>query len=196
MRSLRASGRSLRTGIGGLTYRERHTVSALPGKRGLRWLLLVSASLSAIALFLLATATSNTTLFATGYDTLLVVNGVLIGLLMLVVGWQLWRLRRNLKAGVFGSRLAVRLVFLFALVAVLPGALVYAVSVQFIGRSIESWFDVRVDRALEGGLALGQKTLDFLLKDSVNRASQMALPLADSPGNVANALVRAAEQMN
>ena len=70
---------------------------------------------------------------------------------MLIVGWQLWQLRRNLKRGVFGSRLAVRLVLLFALVAVLPGALVYAVSVQFIGRSIESWFDVRVDRALEGG---------------------------------------------
>ena len=50
----------------------------------------------------------------------------------------------------FGSRLAVRLVLLFALVAVLPGALVYAVSVQFLGKSIESWFDVRVDRALEG----------------------------------------------
>ncbi len=123
-----------------------------PRKARIRWLLLASASLSAIALFLLATATSNTALFAQGYDNLLILNGVLVALLMLVVGWQLWQLRRNLKAGVFGSRLAVRLVLLFALVAVLPGALVYAVSVQFIGRSIESWFDVRVDRALEGGL--------------------------------------------
>ncbi len=43
-------------------------MSALPGKRGLRWLLLASASLSAIALFLLATATANTGLFAQGYD--------------------------------------------------------------------------------------------------------------------------------
>ncbi len=170
-------------------------MSALPGKRGLRWLLLVSASLSAIAVFLLATATSNTELFAQGYDTLLIVNAVLVALLMSVVGWQLWRLRRNLKAGVFGSRLAVRLVLLFALVAVLPGALVYAVSVQFIGRSIESWFDVRVDRALEGGLALGQKTLDYLLKDSVNKATQVAVALADNPGNLAGALSRAAEQM-
>jgi len=171
-------------------------VSALPGKRGLRWLLLVSASLSAIAVFLLATASENTQLFATGYDNLLLANAVLIGLLMLVVGWQLWQLRRNLKAGVFGSRLAVRLVLLFAMVAVLPGALVYAVSVQFIGRSIESWFDVRVDRALEGGLALGQKTLDYLLKDTVNKATQMSVSLAESPGNLAGALSRAAEQMN
>jgi nitrogen fixation/metabolism regulation signal transduction histidine kinase len=74
--------------------------------------------------------------------------------------------------------------------------LVYAVSVQFIGRSIESWFDVRVDRALEGGLALGQKTLDYLLKDSVNKATQMAVSIGESPGNLAGSLSRAAEQMN
>jgi hypothetical protein len=67
---------------------------------------------------------------------------------------SLWRLRRKLRKGVFGSRLALRLVLLFALVAVLPGALVYAVSVQFLGKSIESWFDVRVDRALAGMTAM------------------------------------------
>jgi len=171
-------------------------LKTLPGPRWLRWLLIASASLSAIALFLLATASSNTALFAQGYDSLLVLNGILVTLLMLVVGWQLWQLRRNLKAGIFGSRLALRLVLLFALVAILPGALVYAVSVQFIGRSIESWFDVRVDRALEGGLALGQKTLDYLLKDSVNKATQMAVAIAETPGSLAAALSRAAEQMN
>ncbi len=121
----------------------------------MRWLLLVLACLAAITMFLLATASANTALFARRYDLLLVLNGALVVLLMLLVGYQLWRLSRNLKAGVFGSRLAVRLVLLFALVAVLPGALVYAVSVQFLGKSIESWFDVRVDRALEGGLNLG-----------------------------------------
>ena len=80
--------------------------------------------------------------------------------------WQLWRKRRS---GVFGSRLAVRLVLVFALVAVLPGALVYAASVLFIGRSIESWFDVRVDRALEGGLNLGRNALDYLKQETVEQ---------------------------
>jgi nitrogen fixation/metabolism regulation signal transduction histidine kinase len=169
-------------------------MSAIPGKRGLRWLLLASASLSAIAVFLLATATANTALFAQGYDTLLLVNGVLVGLLMLVVGWQLWQLRRNLKSGVFGSRLAVRLVLLFALVAGLPGALVYAVSAQFIGRSIESWFDVRVDRALESGLTLADSSLKYLLNDTTNKATQLAVALSDTPGNVSATLNRAAEQ--
>ena len=162
--------------------------------RGLRWLLLAAACLSAIGLFLLATATENTNLFARGYDTLVVLNFAMVGLLMLIVAWQFWQLRRNLKRGVFGSKLAARLVLFFALVAVLPGALVYAVSVQFLGRSIESWFDVRVDRALEGGLALGRNALDYLSRETTNKATQIAAQLADVPGPYPIALSRATEQ--
>ncbi len=95
----------------------------------------------------------------------------------------------------FGSRLAVRLVLLFALVAVVPGALLYGVSVQFLGKSIESWFDVRVDRALEGGLNLGRNALDYLLKETTNKAMQLAITLQDAePGAIAARLSRASEQ--
>ena len=85
-------------------------MSGILSSRAVRWVVLVLACLSAIALFLLATATANTALFAGNYDALVVLNAVLVALLMLVVGWQVLRLRRNLKAGVFGSRLAVRLI--------------------------------------------------------------------------------------
>ncbi len=173
---------------------ELHAVSGLLPSRGMRWLLLVLAGLAAIALFLLATASANTELFARRYDVLLLLNGAMVVLLMGLVGYQLWRLRRNLRSGVFGSRLALRLVLLFALVAVLPGALVYAVSVQFLGRSIESWFDVRVDRALEGGLNLGRNALDYLLKETGNKAGQIALTLGDpGAGSLSTRLNRAAE---
>src|SRR5581483_12400109 len=115
--------------------------------------------------------------------------------LMVLVGYQLLMLRRRLRARVFGSKLALRLVLLFSLVAVLPGALVYAVSVQFLGRSIESWFDVRVDRALEGGLTISRNVLDFLLKDTTNKATQIAVSLADAgSSNMASRLNRLAEQ--
>jgi hypothetical protein len=149
-------------------------MSSTRGARSIRWLLVIGAGLGAISLFLLATATANTHLFAGSYDVLLVLNTVIVVLLMALVGYQLWRLRRKLRKGVFGSRLALRLVLLFALVAVLPGAIVYGVSVQFLGKSIESWFDVRVDRALEGGLNLGRSSLDNLLKETGNRAAQPA----------------------
>jgi len=88
-------------------------------------------------------------------------------------------LRRRLNARVFGSKLTLRLVLLFALVAVLPGALVYAVSVQFLSRSIESWFDVRVEKALEGGLSLGRVNLDNMLKDLRRKAESMTLVLSE-----------------
>jgi nitrogen fixation/metabolism regulation signal transduction histidine kinase len=162
--------------------------------RRLQWVLLAAGSLSAIALFLLATASANTQWFAKSYDTLLVLNFVLVGVLCAIVLWQLALLRRNLRRGVFGSRLAIRLVFLFALVAVLPGALVYAVSMQFLGRSIESWFDVRVDRALEGGLNVGRAALDSLLKETSDKARRIGDALADATLPPSTALARAAEQ--
>ncbi|HEY5307498.1 MAG TPA: HAMP domain-containing protein, partial [Casimicrobiaceae bacterium] len=91
--------------------------------------------------------------------------------------------------------LAVRLVLLFALVAVVPGALLYGVSIQFLGKSIESWFDVRVDRALEGGLNLGRSALDYLLKETVNKATQLAQTLQEGePGTMPVRLNRASEQ--
>jgi nitrogen fixation/metabolism regulation signal transduction histidine kinase len=170
-------------------------VSGILSPRLMRYVLLVCACLGVIFLFLLATASANSALFARSYNLLLALNGTMLAVLTALVGYQLLRLRRNLKAGVFGSRLAMRLVLLFALVAVLPGALLYGVSVQFIGKSIESWFDVRVDRALEGGLNLARSALDYLLNETTNKATQLALTLQEAePGSIASRLNRATEQ--
>ena len=163
--------------------------------RLIRYVVLGCAVLGTVFLFLLATASANTSLFAGNYTLLVVLNLTLVVVLMALVAYQLWRLRRNLKAGVFGSRLAARLVLLFALVAVLPGALLYGVSIQFLGKSIESWFDVRVDRALEGGLNLGRNALEYLLKETTNKATQLAVTIEESErGGLASSLNRASEQ--
>ena len=146
-----------------------------------KYLLIVCAVVGAVTLYLLATASANTALFAQHYPLLLALNGGLAVCLALLLGYQLFALRQRLKAGVFGAKLTLRLVLLFALVAVLPGALVYGVSVQFVARSIESWFDVRVEKALEGGLNLGRTTLDNLLKDLIKKADTMAVSLAVRP---------------
>jgi nitrogen fixation/metabolism regulation signal transduction histidine kinase len=125
-------------------------------------------------LFLLATAGADTGLFDRKYRLLIRLNVGFVLFLMAVVGYLLWRLRRRLSAGVFGSRLALRLLLIFSLMAILPGALVYGISVQFLGKSIESWFDVKVDRALEGGLNLGRNILDNLVEDLHNKARAAA----------------------
>jgi nitrogen fixation/metabolism regulation signal transduction histidine kinase len=146
-----------------------------------KYLLMVCAVVGAVTLYLLATATANTALFAQHYPLLLALNGGLAICLTFLVGYQLFNLRQRLKAGVFGAKLTLRLVLLFALIAILPGALVYGVSVKFVGKSIESWFDVRVEKALEGGLNLGRNTLDNLLKDLTQKAEGLALALAARP---------------
>ena len=170
-------------------------MSGIRAPRVIRYVLVACACLGVIFLFLLATASANTALFARSYNLLLVLNGTMVAMLMGLVGYQLLRLRKQHKAGVFGSRLAARLVLFFALVAVLPGALLYGVSVQFLGKSIESWFDVRVDRALEGGLNLARSSLDYLLKETTNKATQLALTLQEAePGSLSSRLNRGSEQ--
>jgi nitrogen fixation/metabolism regulation signal transduction histidine kinase len=174
---------------------ELRTVNGIRAPRVIRYVLVACACLGVIFLFLLATASANTALFARSYNLLLVLNGTMVALLMILVGYQLLRLRQHHKAGVFGSRLAARLVLFFALVAVLPGALLYMVSWQFLGNSIESWFDVRVDRALEGGLNLARGALDYPLKEVTNKATQLALSLQETePGSLSSRLNRASEQ--
>ncbi len=146
----------------------------------MKYVLIVAAGLGAVLLFLLATAGANTEFFERKYQQLLIINIAFVLFLMVIVGVMLWRFRRRLKSGMFGSRLALRLMLIFSLMAILPGALVYAVSVQFLEKSIESWFDVKVDRALEGGLNLGQTMLENLLEELQKKAQATSLVLSES----------------
>jgi two-component system, NtrC family, nitrogen regulation sensor histidine kinase NtrY len=147
----------------------------------MRYLLILCVGLGAIALFLLATASNDPALFAEFYQLLLVLNGGVAVMLTALVIYQLLRLRSKLRARVFGARLTLRLVLLFALMAVLPGALIYGMSVQFLARSIEAWFQVPVDKALEGGINLGRGMLNTMLRDLDTKADTMALALSTRP---------------
>ncbi|MDP2879738.1 MAG: ATP-binding protein [Sulfuricella sp.] len=147
----------------------------------MKYVLYLCVGLGAVALYLLSSASGNAAAFSQYYTLLLGINGVLAACLLVLVLYQLWSLRRKLKARVFGSKLTLRLLLMFALMAVLPGVLVYGVSVQFLSKSIETWFDVRVDNALEGGLSLGRSALDNLLRDLNKKGEYMALALVDQP---------------
>ena len=145
------------------------------------YVLVGSAALGGILLFLLAAATANSPLFAEHYRLLLGLNAVIALALLGLVVYQLAILARQRRAKVFGSLLTFRVLVMFALVGVVPGLLVYTVSLQFLAKSIESWFDVRVERALEGGLSLGRAALDVMLNELTQKAQVMALDLSEVP---------------
>lgn len=142
----------------------------------------LAAALGGILWFLLLMATAaDTVVFSRHYPLLIVLNVVLALAMLGLVGWQLRALWRDYQKQVFGARLKLRLMLMFGVIAVLPGTLVYGVSVQFVTRSIESWFDVRVEKALESGLQLGRSALDSQLADLRLKASGMADELALVP---------------
>ena len=147
----------------------------------MKLLVIFGGAVAAVGLFLLATASGDTALFGRHYPLILALNAALAGLLAALVAFQLVAMARRYRARVFGTRLTLRLLVRFAALAVLPGVVVYAVSVQFLTRSIESWFDVKVDAALEGGLQLGQQAIDQMTRELQAKARAMALELADQP---------------
>ena len=159
--------------------------------RALRWTVGVGlATMTAIGLvllFLLTQATNNRELYERNYARLFTLNVVVAGLLLLVIGWIVVRLLVRLRRKRFGSRLLVKLAAIFALAGFAPGMLIYVVSYQFVSRSIESWFDVKVEGALDAGLNLGRVTLETLSSDLANKA-RIAAPQLSAVSDAAATL--------
>ena len=80
----------------------------------------------AALVYLMSEASANTALFARNYQLLLYLGVGLASGLMVLIGYQLLTLRRKLRDRVFGSKLTLRLMGVFALMALIPGGLVYA----------------------------------------------------------------------
>jgi nitrogen fixation/metabolism regulation signal transduction histidine kinase len=143
--------------------------------------LILGIALAAAVLVLLTLGSAKSEMFSDNFPLLLALAGGVAAALGVLVGILLWRLRRSLRQGIFGAKLSLRLVWMFGLMALLPGAVVYALSVHFLEKTIDSWFDVRVDHALQSGVALGRSTLDSLLADLARKADSMAYALSEEP---------------
>ena len=145
------------------------------------WLVLSIAGI--VFITALATASNNSPLFTRYYTEILIANAaIVVGLAVLVI-YQIVLLFRARRAAVFGSKLTTRMMMFFAVTAVLPGALVYSLSVQFLSSSIESFFDTRIDKALDTGLQLGRSALTQPLKELTRKTESIAATLAslDAP---------------
>jgi nitrogen fixation/metabolism regulation signal transduction histidine kinase len=132
-----------------------------------------------ILLYLLSSSNVNTPVFSDRYYSLLWLTGLFAVGLVGLVGFQLWGLRNKLKNKIFGAKLTRRLLLLFTMIGVLPGILIYAVSVQFLDAIIDASFDVRVEKALKGGQSLGMSGLDKSLSELAKKAQSAARVLDD-----------------
>jgi nitrogen fixation/metabolism regulation signal transduction histidine kinase len=148
-----------------------------------------------LLLVLLAAASANTEFFDRYYSWLYAANIAVALVFLLIVFALVAMIVARLRTGKFGTRLLAKLAIFFALVGVLPGAIIYVVSYQFVSRSIESWFDVNVETALTSGLNLGRAMLDASLSDLQTKANVMAEQLASTPpSNTTLTLLRMRDQ--
>ncbi len=163
-----------------------------------RWLFVaaavIAAALALILLFLLTSVTGNTAQFDAYYGVLFGVNIAVAGFMFVVVLLLAARLARRLRQKRFGSKLLAKIALIFLLVGAAPGLLIYFVSYQFVSRSIESWFDVKVESALEAGLNLGRTSLDELLNELQLKTKTAAGQFSES-GYGAVAMDRVRERM-
>ncbi len=167
-----------------MPFRSARSLKLPPlASRTTRWLIGLGLSgMVAIGLgllVLLTRATGNLAQYERNYEVLLAVNAVVAVALLGTIAWGSLRLLLRLRRGQFGARLLVKLAAIFALVGVVPGVLIYTVSYQFVSRSIESWFDLKVEGALAAGLTLGRVTLDTLSQDLSQKSRQASVQLAD-----------------
>ncbi|WP_455366249.1 ATP-binding protein [Kaarinaea lacus] len=134
-----------------------------------------------LSLTLLSTATESSVQFGRLHLVLVVINA--LGLIVLVglIGVNFIRLIRNYRRNVVGSRLTSRLVLIFVILAVAPVSVVYYFSLGFLQRGIDSWYDVRVEKAMEDALELSRSSLDLRIRELLKQTRLMADGLIDEP---------------
>jgi nitrogen fixation/metabolism regulation signal transduction histidine kinase len=146
---------------------------------GLTILVLFSALL--VSLHLMSTATQDASQLGNMYSWLVLINALGTVLLLGLVGANVYWLLKQWKRKAAGSNLTLRMVFLFTLLSLTPATIVFYYSMQFLQQSIDSWFDVRIDQAMEDALQLGQAALDERMRAVLNQTEQMAVGLEGSP---------------
>lgn len=168
-------------------------------RRALPIAMAIIGAIALLLLVLLSIASSNTEFFDNYFIWLYAAN-VVVGICLTVVILTLVIvIAIRWHKGRFGTRLIAKLAMIFALVGVVPGLILYGVSLQFVSRSIETWFDVKVESALEAGLELGRATLSTSLLELQDEGRIVAdqiqsMPNHASPAELALLLSRLRDQ--
>jgi len=148
-------------------------------------------ALALLLLVLLSIASSNTEFFDRYFIWLYAANIVIGVCLTLVILTLVLVIAVRWHRGHFGTRLIAKLAMIFALVGVVPGLILYGVSLQFVSRSIETWFDVQVESALNSGLELGRVTLRVAQEEILAEGNYIAEQVVLAPSGSSSEQVAA-----
>ncbi len=137
------------------------------------------------SLVLMSNATQDSAQFERLYPTLFAINVLVLLVLFFLIGMNVQRVVRQYRSQATGSKLTVRLVGIFVVLALVPVSIVYYFSLQFLERGIDNWFDVEVEQALEDALELSQSALGLRMRELVKETESIAFNLVDLPDSMA-----------
>jgi len=157
--------------------------------------LLLGLALLALA-YLLSAATQDSSRLN---DLFLLIFGLgiaILALLVAILSRSLFRLYRDFKSKKEGARLTLRLVSLFALLILVSTTIVYSFSIHFLHRGINSWFDVKVEQALNDSLELSRTAFGIRMRTLLRQTRMMTGLLSELPERDLNHNIRELTQLS
>lgn len=133
-----------------------------------------------ISLYSISDATSNSAVFEKYYNWLVFFNILAVISLLLLIVYNLYKLVVQYRLNAVGSRLTARMIMIFGVLTIIPVSIVFYFSLTFIHRSIDSWFDVGIEQALEDSLSLSKSALDVRKREALKKT----LIIADNISSV------------
>ncbi|MBK1671718.1 two-component sensor histidine kinase [Ectothiorhodospira shaposhnikovii] len=137
------------------------------------------------SLVVMGDAAQNSERFERLYVWMLLFNSLALVAMALAICVRLLRVSRQVIRSEPGSRLTAKLLVLFVALSLLPVTIVYYFSIKFLDEGIDSWFDVRVEKALEDALELSRSSLDLRVRQHTRQTELLARELVDVPDTLA-----------
>ncbi|MCZ6471694.1 MAG: ATP-binding protein [Gammaproteobacteria bacterium] len=146
--------------------------------------ILVVVILLMVSLYAISDATSNSATFGKYYLWLISFNLMGLVALLVLIAYNVYKLSVQYRLKTIGSRLTARMMGVFVLLTIIPVSIVYYFSLSFLHRSIDSWFDVGIEIALEDSLQLGRNAVDLRKREALNKTRAIAVEISEIDGQL------------
>ncbi|MDJ0880031.1 MAG: ATP-binding protein [Gammaproteobacteria bacterium] len=137
-----------------------------------------------VSLYSISDATSNSATFGKYYTWLVFFNAIGLIVLIGLIIYNVYKLIVQYRLKAVGSRLTSRMIGVFVILTIIPVSIVYYFSLTFLHRSIDSWFDVGVEQALEDSLQLGRSSLDLRKREALKKTRLIADEIPTVPAEL------------
>ena len=142
---------------------------------------LAAITLLAAALLLANDAAGGSDRLSAWYPWVLTASLLALVALVVAIAQRLLRLRRELKSNVAGARLTRRVLVMLIFLAMPPVLVVYGFALSFLDATIDTWFNVRMESAMDDALEIGRVYLDERLRTAQEACAALAADIAAGP---------------